>query len=385
MNPRLTWLPLGLGCYLSLTALPACGDDTGAVAGQAPSGGGGATSTGGATTGGQPGIGGSSGAAPLHPAAGEACDVMAQDCADPAAPKCVLDFSDKLELPSTCAEASGDANKDEPCTLVDGVTGHDTCAPGLFCNHIDVPASDPEGRCRPLCDANEQCPDTEWCFRLNRHDPDTMFEPDTRLVGHCTISCDGVFSDTCQPGTKCLASNDIADTLRYSCFSSDDKPEGATCTSNNDCAPGLGCNQVCRPFCDAAHPCGANETCSAVPIGLCFGPPPAWSCDPAAFADGAVCDCDCSQPDPDCQDPNLPVIGCGGGEVCNAGHCIPPEWTCSGAYFGTNDGCDCGCGLLDPDCANATAAACQFCGDAGGCNTGACPGTIDPNNNAICQ
>lgn len=383
MRLRATLLTLGLGL-----ALTACGDDTAPAGGQAPAGGGGTTSTGGEASGGQPGTGGAGGAggAPaLHPTAGEACDVMEQNCVDPAAPKCVLDFSDKKELPSTCAEALGDAQLGESCTRPDGVTGQDTCAPGLLCNHIDVPASDPDGRCRPLCDANDQCPDGEWCFRLNRLDPNTQFEPNTRLVGHCTVSCDGVFSDTCQPGTKCLASNDIADTRRYSCFSSSDKPAGEACTSNNDCAPGLGCDQICRPFCDATHPCGSNESCGAIPLGLCYGPPPAWSCDPAAFADGAVCDCDCSQADPDCEDPNLPVIGCAGAEVCNAGHCIPPEWTCSGAYFGTNDGCDCGCGLVDPDCANATVSACQFCGDAGGCNTGACPGTIDPINNAVCQ
>ncbi len=64
---------------------------------------------------------------------------------------------------------------------------------------------------------------------------------------------------------------------------------------------------------------------------------------------------------------------------------VPAEWSCPPAFYAQNDGCDCGCGAFDPDCPDTTNGVCQFCGDPGSCGPGgACPGEIDPMNNAFC-
>jgi hypothetical protein len=88
-------------------------------------------------------------------------------------------------------------------------------------------------------------------------------------------------------------------------------------------------------------------------------------CIPAEYFCDGITDCyDASDEDP---------AVCGGG-----------TWTCDPAYYGGYDGCDCGCGEVDPDCADATSASCEYCDDLGSCSVAACPGTIDPTNNAVC-
>jgi hypothetical protein len=59
-------------------------------------------------------------------------------------------------------------------------------------------------------------------------------------------------------------------------------------------------------------------------------------------------------------------------------------WTCDVGYYGADDGCDCGCGIVDPDCADATVDSCEYCDDDGSCSRMACPGTISPDDNAVC-
>ncbi len=49
------------------------------------------------------------------PGAGEACDVYAQDCADPAAPKCTLDFSGRVDMPTVCDKPLGKQQLGESC------------------------------------------------------------------------------------------------------------------------------------------------------------------------------------------------------------------------------------------------------------------------------
>ena len=62
------------------------------------------------------------------------------------------------------------------------------------------------------------------------------------------------------------------------------------------------------------------------------------------------------------------------------------NWTCAEGTFGTDDGCDCGCGLVDPDCGDdPDIDTCEFCDAFGSCSDEACPGTIDPNNIAVCE
>ena len=62
---------------------------------------------------------------------------------------------------------------------------------------------------------------------------------------------------------------------------------------------------------------------------------------------------------------------------------VPATWACDPSYYG-DSACDCGCGVADIDCANALIASCEYCNDTGSCSNTACPGTINPTNNAIC-
>eukprot|EP01114_Cavostelium_apophysatum_P021585 TRINITY_DN7578_c0_g2_i1.p1 TRINITY_DN7578_c0_g2~~TRINITY_DN7578_c0_g2_i1.p1 ORF type:complete len:735 (-),score=109.60 TRINITY_DN7578_c0_g2_i1:129-2333(-) len=84
-----------------------------------------------------------------------------------------------------------------------------------------------------------------------------------------------------------------------------------------------------------------------------------WTCDPLAYNnDDLVCDCECGIDDPDCMDAGIPEItGCPDGQgeaVCPYGYCeqrqAPPEWTCNPNWYYAIDYCHCNCGAYDPDC-----------------------------------
>lgn len=100
--------------------------------------------------------------------------------------------------------------------------------------------------------------------------------------------------------------------------------------------------------------------------GVCVdGPaaPASWTLCPRYWYNSTgACDCGCGAPDPECEMPGYPLLGCDDGVLpfnaqCNAdGSCpyvtaVPPEgWTCDTARYAAQDGCDCECGLHDPDC-----------------------------------
>lgn len=63
---------------------------------------------------------------------------------------------------------------------------------------------------------------------------------------------------------------------------------------------------------------------------------------------------------------------------------VPMGWTCDPEFY-ADDLCDCGCGAFDDlDCTDMTVGSCDYCDDMGSCSMDACPGTIDPANNATC-
>jgi hypothetical protein len=126
--------------------------------------------------------------------------------------------------------------------------------------------------------------------------------------------------------------------------------------------------------------------------------PPGWNCTPAAYDDG-VCDCGCAVRDADCDENDIAecqrcnVTGSCDFRECpgkidpeNITRCVAPptEWTCSTFYYADGE-CDCGCGAVDIDCKDETVDSCKFCGAFGACSGGACPGPIDPDNNAVCD
>ncbi len=340
MKPQLFGSLLVTVCVLS-----ACGDDTGTTGASSTTGtggsGGGATTS---STGGQ----GTGGTVLDGPGLGEACDVMAQNCADPSAPKCTLDFSDMEHLPATCQQSYGDAMLDAACTNPTMMGGIDTCAPGMICGHFQGP------HCYAHCESQGDCPGDHYCSRINS--PTDDFDPDTRLIGACLPSCEFFDASTCATGLKCLSNTEVTGVKGFTCFTAGTGDVGDACTKNVDCKPLLGCDlsiMTCAPFCDPTHTCPVNTACagfSGGDIGICRGAPATWTCDPQQYADGTNCDCDCGPVDPDCADTMKPVVGCTGPDVCKNGNCVPPTWTCNGAWYDSGDGCDCNCGLEDPDC-----------------------------------
>lgn len=157
---------------------------------------------------------------------------------------------------------------------------------------------------------------------------------------------------------------------------------------------GCDCNECGAhdPDCDVPtlpSTCLMGQTCGTT--GSCEGTPTAWMCAGTEYDAGAGngCDCNCGAYDPDCDLVAEAVQGCTGAETCSSGgFCFDAAvWSCEDTFFGTGqaDDCDCGCGVADPDCADAAVATCDFCDDAGSCNLAACPGTINPTNNAVCN
>jgi hypothetical protein len=117
--------------------------------------------------------------------------------------------------------------------------------------------------------------------------------------------------------------------------------------------------------CGPTHDVGEGRAC--LPTGICELPEE-WSCDDAAYADGATCDCACGGLDYDCRipEPLLPVENCVGDQSCDdQGECsdVPVGWTCADANYDDGLFCDCECGIYDPDCATSLiVTGCDFAG-----------------------
>jgi hypothetical protein len=71
----------------------------------------------------------------------------------------------------------------------------------------------------------------------------------------------------------------------------------------------------------------------------------------------------------------------GPGGTSNA---APEGWKCEASRFADGHTCDCGCGVRDADCQDATVESCDTCDAKGACAPAACPGKLDPLNNAVC-
>jgi hypothetical protein len=129
-----------------------------------------------------------------------------------------------------------------------------------------------------------------------------------------------------------------------------------------------------------------------------------WTCSVFYYGDG-TCDCGCGIVDTDCSAAtsevceSCPLSGCsllefecpGSIDSSDNSACVegPADWTCAPAWFG-DGACDCGCGVLDSDCATSLVESCAQCRGVldGGCNddaSDACPGSVDPLDNATCR
>ena len=179
-------------------------------------------------------------------------------------------------------------------------------------------------------------------------------------------------------------------------------PRSAYGDGKCDCgcwAPDIDCTETDLDHCDV---CNATGSCNraSCPGNVdpddtthCTAPPDGWTCTPAAYNDGSVCDCACGIRDPDCKNGKLSscdtctTIGSCANGACpsdvaasdNSRCDIPARWSCEPRFYGDGT-CDCGCGAVDVDCSDAGYVACQVCR---GCSDASC-NTIDQTDNSIC-
>jgi hypothetical protein len=73
-----------------------------------------------------------------------------------------------------------------------------------------------------------------------------------------------------------------------------------------------------------------------------------------------------------------------GGSAGRSSH-PPVGWRCDASRYADGVSCDCGCGVVDADCNDATTASCDSCDTPGACAPGACPGKLQPDDNAACE
>lgn len=143
------------------------------------------------------------------------------------------------------------------------------------------------------------------------------------------------------------------------------------------CDTGLSTDRFCGQAQCGDGVCHVTEGVASCPQDCAAtGPPSTWTCDVEAWADGDHCDCNCGAIDPDCADASLPVRGCDAGERCAyGGVCVPEgapdapvQWTCDPEAWANGAVCDCSCGALDPDCLEEGAPL-AGCGPAERCST----------------
>jgi hypothetical protein len=159
-----------------------------------------------------------------------------------------------------------------------------------------------------------------------------------------------------------------------------------TLASCERCTDEGGCSRTACP--SSVDP--QDTTHCAVPKG--------WVCESWTYADG-TCDCGCGVVDVDCKSAsaddceNCPLYGCApygcqNGAIMQDDNAFcsqaPPNWTCSPRLYNDGSGCDCGCNFPDPDCSSLAGAVCDRCNDNNSCSSQACPGLIDPSDNAHC-
>ena len=107
--------------------------------------------------------------------------------------------------------------------------------------------------------------------------------------------------------------------------------------------------------------------------------PDTWNCDLDYYGTRDGCDCRCGAIDPDCSISGQEVYNCDNNEICVNDICTEPggapgSWTCNPGAWDANDGCDCDCGAWDPDCDDEDARVFGCGSDVTSCNPdGSCP------------
>jgi cysteine-rich repeat protein len=274
---------------------------------------------------------------------------------------------------AACAREDGFVCSGEPSLCVSNWT----CNPFFYADSIcDCGCAIPD----PDCDG---VVNVSLCY--NNCSPGVV-DPDDFTLCFTDVCGDGVkgFAEPCDDGDNfdgdgCAFDCTIED--GFVCIGSpswcrpvvcgDGAVEGAEACDDGNSIADDGCT-LCAI--DTGFGCaGSPSTCAAIVCGnglITLGE----TCDDGNVIDGDGCSSVCLvEPNATCS---------GQPSVCRV---VPAGWTCPPIYYDNDDGCDCGCAVVDPDCPNLTSAVCEFCSEAGSCNTQLdCPGDIAANNNAIC-
>ncbi len=178
----------------------------------------------------------------------DSCDPVSQ-CGCPAGEMCsIVDF-DSGEV--GCVSEGG-ISSGASCGASVG-----ECEPGADCMRwLDT------GVCSPFCETDADCPNGQPCVEWEAPD-----------VKQCLFGCDprnpqsnsGPFNG-CQAGQSCTIWTDVPDSSV--CLTPTvSAPEGATCSSEDTCGPGLTCvgldaSGVCEPWCElGGNDCPSGEEC----------------------------------------------------------------------------------------------------------------------------
>jgi hypothetical protein len=197
---------------------------------------------------------------------------MDQDCADEVNAKCTVEGATTGH--TWCVPVWGDAAVGESCTRPTGTPGLDTCEVGAYCGNFGQPT--PQDRiCWSLCEVQADCAsEGDHCQAVGADG-----------AGLCIPDCEPFGSD-CNSANQCTWTLTPEGGPVFYCAFIGTAKEGESCASDT-CAEGLWCTTVasgvvqCRPTCDDAHACAADQRCEiaiadAPHPGVCM--PVDWSC-----------------------------------------------------------------------------------------------------------
>ncbi|EDM77708.1 putative lipoprotein [Plesiocystis pacifica SIR-1] len=194
----------------------------------------------------------------------EPCDMFAQDC--PEGDKCVPEIVGGQLQQAVCTTVVGDTPYGEPCSLVEGGQGYDTCDDASWCFNLIEVEGELVGTCTPFCTGNAEdadCPEGYAC-QLSAEGPPV-----------CVDICDPLVQD-CPGNQACYWTNS-----HFACVPTTAKLEtGQPCGFINDCDEGSMClSAEVLNGCSEASCCG--DYCSlAGGDGPCQAIDPAYVCEP---------------------------------------------------------------------------------------------------------
>ena len=201
------------------------------------------------------------------------CDPVAQNCPNPAAPKCELTVSGGGggggAMIVTMCVADGTAGEGQPCTI-DMNTGGDDCQKGLRCTSRG--SADGSTVCRKYCGADTDCSQGDKCSTLLGGGGGGGGGGGL-VVGTCIPTC-AMYGTTCGAGATCGSIlTDIASTMTMrksflACRPSGSAALFAACTTSTDCGDNATCARIagvrsCQPLCDDNNVCPANPNVDA--------------------------------------------------------------------------------------------------------------------------